>query len=328
MDFEQEFVESLKRQLIEMAVSEKTSVWVDSNVLGFASKADKNRLIKFTNLKTIPQVIEEVSRKSKAKEFLRKFRKKATVVGPSCFYGPRSSVVFKNAVKCCKLYSPMARVAAQRNFESSGSSSPVVNNSLRNATDESDIFENANAQNLAFSAMAAASGGAVPAPAANAVKRLEKSWLKYHRDRQRGLRENTYLWTDELLVANAIADACLNNRVAIILTTDWDANSIMKQYIDNVLASIVDLETQSPDMWWADFKKKSKGFDAFLRSRKHGVTDAICSGQIINAFKEGDVLVWQFSSENFWPFSFPQDFISRLSNMRYSWDGEKQIGQF
>lgn len=320
MDFEQEFVESLKRQLIQMAVNEKTNVWVDSNVVGFASKADKNRLIKFTNLRTVPQVIEEVSRKPKAREFLREFREKATVVGPSYFSCPRSTAVLKNAVGCCKQYSPMARVAAQKNFESSGSSSPVVNNSLLSATKESDIFDYAHAQNLAFSAMAAASGGAISAPAPNAVKRLEKSWLKYHRDRQRGIRENTYLWTDELLVANAIADACVNNRVTIILTTDWDANSIMKQYIDNVLSSIVDLETQNPEMWWTTFSKKSKSFDAFLRTRKHGVTDAICNGQIINAFKEGDVLIWQFSSENFWPFSFPEGFTNRLNSMRYSWE--------
>ena len=311
MSFELEMAESINQQLVQLALNQKTSLWVDSNVLMYSPKADKDRLLEFSELRTTLEVVHEVrKRPPKTSGFLVPFLDQAIVVGAEGFQAAGDSEVFAKASTYSKLYSPMTRVAIQDNLEANGSNSPIERNSLRDATLESSIFNQASLNEEISKALSEATGG-ILSPL-NGVKKLKKSWLEYHSKREKGIRQKTYIWTDELLVASAITDAVANNCVAIVLTNDWDPNVVMKQFIDNLIAAIVDRQTQEPEKWWQLYEKRCIDFDGFLASRRQKLTDAICEEDLFAGCQGGDVLVWQYPSNGFWPFSFDSQMLKEI----------------
>ena len=311
MNFELEMAKSLNDQLVQLAQNPKTSVWVDSNVLMYSPKADKDRLLSFSELRTTPEVVHEVSKRPpKTSGFLAPFLEQSVVVGADSFQAVGDGEIFAKASVCCKLYSPMTRVAIQQNLEANGSNSPIQRNVLRDATDESTIFNQASVNQEISEAISEATDG-VLSPMSG-VKKLKKSWLEYHNKREKGIRENTYIWTDEILVASAIADAFANNCVAILLTNDWDPNVVMKQFIDNVIAAIVDRQTQEPEQWWDLYEKRCGDYDSFLASRRQALTDAICAEDLFAGVQGGDILIWQYPKNGFWPFSFDSQMLNEF----------------
>ena len=313
MSFELEMAESINQQLFQLALNQKTSLWVDSNVLMYSPRTDKNRLLEFSELRTTPEVVYEVSKRPpKTSGFLDPFLDQAVVVGADSFCVAGDGEVFAKAATCCKLYSPMTRVAIQRNLEANGSNSPIENNLLRDATDDSTIFDQAEANQKISEAISVATDGALSPMRMAAVKKLKKSWLEYHAKREKGIREKTYIWTDELLVASAITDAFANNCVTIVLTNDWDPNVIMKHFIDNVIAAVVDRQTQEPEQWWKLYENRCGEFDHFLASRRQSLTDAICDGDLFAGCIGGDILIWQYPSNGFWPFSFDSQMLDEI----------------
>lgn len=311
MSFELEMAESINQQLFQLALNQKTSLWVDSNVLMYVPKAHKNRLLEFSELRTTPEVVHEVrKRPPKTSGFSDPFLRQAVVFGADSFAAAGDGEMFAMASTYCKLYSPMTRVAIQQNLEANGSNSPIEGNVLRDATLESSIFKQAGANEEISKAISEATDGVI-APM-NGLKKLKKSWLEYHNKREKGLREKTYIWTDELLVASAITDAFTNNCVAIVLTNDWDPNVVMKQFIDNLIAAMVDRQTQEPEQWWQLYKNRCEEFDRYLTSRRQALTDAICDEDLFAGCQGGDVLIWQYPSNGFWTFSFDRQMLEQI----------------
>ena len=311
MNFEREMAGVINQQLVQLAQNPRTSVWADSNVLMYSPKADKDRLLGFSELRTTPEVVHEVrKRPPKTSGFLAPFLEQAVIVGDDSFRAAGDGAVFDKVAVCCKLYSPMTRVAIQQNLEAIGSNSPILDNALVDATADSTIFNQASVNQEISEAISEATEG-VLSPMSG-LKKLKKSWLEYHNKREKGIREKTYIWTDELLVASAITDAFANNCVAIVLTNDWDPNVVMKQFIDNVIAAIVDQRTQEPEQWWDLYEKRCGDYDSFLASRRQMLTDAICDEDLFAGLQGGDVLIWQYPTNGFWPFGFDSQILKEI----------------
>lgn len=313
MNHEEYVTANLLQQIYSIADNSSSGIWVDSNVIMYSSKHDKERLLNFTELRTIPEVVAEVrKRPTETSSLLTPFLEKATVVGSDSFELAGEGKMFRNVSACCSFYSPLTRAAIERGNIASDSLSPFANNLLGKATDNSTIFHHAQAVDKVRAMLQRLSGGEMLSK--SGLEKLQKSWREYHNKRERGLRDATYLWTDELLVASAITDAFVNNCLAIILTNDWDPNVVMKQFLDNAIAASVDRETEDVECWWQAYADRCRQFDSYLHERHSCIAESICDNDLLRACQGGDVIIWQYPSPGIWFFSFDRTFIRHVSN--------------
>ena len=302
-------ITTLREQMYSLAAHASSGVWVDSNVLMYSSKPDKLRLLDFSELRTTLEVVAEVSKRpTEVSYFLAPFLEKALVVGADSFEMSESGKMFRQVSACCSSYSPLTRAAIQQGGVDSDSVSPFANNVLGKATGDSTIFEQAKFDDKVRAALKILTDDKWLSK--SGLEKLRKSWRDYHNKREGGIREKTYLWTDELLVASAITDAFSNNCISIILTNDWDPNVVMKQFADNVIAASVDRDGIDSESWWHQYAERTRQFDSYLLERRWRIAEAMCDEDLFGGCQGGDVIIWQYPSEGIWFFSFDQTFIN------------------
>lgn len=313
MDHELHALANLFQQVSSLAQAPNSGIWVDSNVIMYSSKADKQRLFDFSELRTVPGVVTEVrKRPTEVSYLLATFLEKATVVGDDSFELAGAGKMFRNVFACCSTYSPLTRTAIQQASNDIDSISPFANNILGKATDKSTIFDRAKSDDNLRAKLKLILGDEMLST--SGLKKLKLSWRDYHNKREGGLRNSTYLWTDEALVASAITDAFFNNCISIILTTDWDPNVIMKQFADNAIAASVDQFGVDPDSWKLYYAERCQQFDRFLHNRRGRIIEAICDNDLFGGCQGGDVIIWQYPSDRAWFFSFERTFIDLLGS--------------
>lgn len=313
MNYEVNTMPTLLQQMSSLAEHSSSGVWLDSNVIMFSKKPDKLRMLDFSQLRTTPEVVAEVRKRPKESGYLlAPFLEKALVVGPDSFEMVGEGKMFRNVSACCCLYAPLTRAAIKQGNIDSDSISPFANNVLGKATGKSTIFDHAKLVEKVRAALQPLVADEVLPK--SLLDKLQKSWRDYHNKREGGLRDRTYLWTDEILVASAITDAFSNNCISIILTNDWDPNVVMKQFADNAIAASIDEGGVDSEIWWQHYAERCQQFDSYLLERRSRIAEAICDKDLFGGCQGGDVIIWQYPSSGFWFFSFERAFIHQVGS--------------
>jgi len=290
-------------ELFKVGAADCVSTWVDANVLMYSSH--KSELLQFPTLKTVPQVVTEVEkRKPQQRYFFDQNRSRFDISTPT------DSGTYPHVWSCSSDYSPIVQQAIAENIAQNETESAVRNNKLHDATNESEIFDFG--RELTCSEFLD-TGFVIPEYVAN-QKGIEKSWFKYHNNRERRLSKDTYLWTDERVLAGAVSDAFDNQRISMILTTDNDMFSIMKQLMDNLIWSWI-ADVRRPEQSQERlFESVCAGLDHNLNLFRTELSLRIHDGDLPSFLTNRDVLIWLYPTERFVFFRSLDQFLSTEPN--------------
>ena len=290
-------------ELFKVGAADCVSTWVDANVLMYSSH--KSELLEFPNLKTVPQVVTEVAKRApKQRNFFEQNRSRFDISAPTV------SGTYPHVWSCSSDYSPIVQQAIAENITQNETESAVQNNKLNDATNESVIFDFG--RELAESEFVD-TGLVIPEYVAN-QKGIERSWFKYHNNRERRLSNDTYLWTDERLLAGAVSDAFDNQQISIVLTTDNDMFSIMKQLMDNLIWRWI-ADVRRPEQSQERlFESVCAALDHNLNLFRTELALRICDGELSSFLNNRDVLIWLYPTERFVFFRSLDQFLNTNPN--------------
>jgi len=267
----------------------------------YSKREYKMRLLRFPELRTVPEVAIEVrKREDKTSYLLDEFQKAGgLIVGRESFHNSAPDRFYEFVISHAASYSPATQAAIAENLKQNNSPSPIEHNALVIQT-----------EHLTF----------LPSPDVKrdkaACEKVRKSWYKYHREREQSVKDNSYLWTDEKLISSAITDGLVNNCVSLVLTNDWDPYTIIKQFMDNVIYQSVKLETG-----------KEAGVDVFdnLYDQRCSIVDRdnenrrsqqamtmLDGGALFEVCEPSDLFVWHYPTEKFLSFGFSKEFKNWL----------------
>lgn len=311
-EIQSEVREKTRLSLFALADDPRVGVWVDSNVMMYAQTNDKRRLLEFSQLRTVPEVGLEVGKRARKTSYLwDSFLAVGGVqVGLNSFkdlnLDKHLQLIFHHAA----CYSPLTQVAIAENLRRNGSSSPIENGALLAQTNHSSFLESADSM-LPISSLLG-----LTESHKDDCDKLRRAWFKYHREREQRLNAKTYRWTDETLVASAITDSVAHKCVSMILTTDWDAFVIIKQFADNVVYHAVSLECSSTnrgEVFQGLFNERCHYIDSYNSQKKFRQAAAILDGELFEACEPADLFIWHYPTDSYVSFAFPPDFISWLN---------------
>ena len=295
MDIENEIYEIKKdsdekivAELFKIGAADSVSVWVDANVLMYSSR--KQELLRFPNLKTVPQVVTEVEKRDpQQRDFFDQNRPRFEICHPI------ESGTYAQIWSCTSNYTPLVQQAIAENIAQDIPQSIVQSNKLNQTTNESTIFDFGR-DLMGFEI--ADTGVVVPEYLAN-QKGIEKSWFKYHNNRERRLSTDTYLWTDERVMAGAFSDALENIPISMVLTTDNDMFSIVKQLMDNMIWRWLEKSRRPEQSQERLFESVCTGLDHNLNLFRNEMVFKILDGELTSFLKERDMFIWLYPTEKF-----------------------------
>ena len=306
--------EKIRQELFSLAENPKVGIWVDSNIMMYSKNEFKNRLLKFPNLRTIPEVAKETRKRDKKTSYLldRFIETGGVLVGRNSFQANRLDPLYDLVLSHSASYSPITQGAISDNLRIKGSTSPIEYNALQNLTDDCDFLETLE-ETIDLTSLL----GLEEAHNTECEK-LRRAWFKYHREREKRVANKTYLWTDEKLVASAITDCFAHSCISFILSTDWDPYVIIKQFTDNIIYQSVKAQidlTEEPEAFDSLFKKRCDIIDNQNKKRRWDQSIAILDGELFDSCRSSDVFVWHYPSESFLSFSFPDTFKKWMSSV-------------
>ncbi len=311
-EIQSEVKEKTRLSLFALADDPHVGVWVDSNVMMYAPTTDKRRLLEFSQLRTVPEVGLEVGKRARKTSYLwDSFLDAGGVqVGLSSFKDLNLDQHFQCVFQHAACYSPLTQVAIAENLRRNGSTSPIENGALLAQTNQSSFLESADST-LPLSSLLGLS-----ASQKDECDKLRRAWFKYHREREQRLYEKTYLWTDETLVASAITDGIAHRCVSMILTTDWDAFVIIKQFADNVVYHAASLECSTAnrvEVFDGLFNERCHFIDSYNSQKRFRQAAAIFDGNLFETCEPADLFIWHYPTDSYVSYAFPPDFISWLN---------------
>ena len=300
--------EKMRSGLFALAEHPKVEVWVDANVMMYAKKEFKKRLLEFSKLRTVPEVTLEVGKRDEKTSYLlgEFYGVGGFTVGADSFKKLQLDALYNIVLSHAASYSPFTQRVITENLETNGSSSPIENNMLESSTNSSSFLETPeNATGIA-----AAFGLAAEHEAE--CKKLREAWFKYHREREQRVKAKSYLWTDEKLVASAITNGLANHCVSVILTTDWDPYVIIKQFIDNIVyqSCKVKLGGDGTEEFDILYRERCSDVDEQNIKRRAIQSMAILDGQLFESCEAANLFVWHYPTESYLSFHFSRDFQS------------------
>lgn len=305
MDIEKEIREiksetdsQIVKELFKACEDPRVTTWVDTNVLVFSGS--KQKLLKSSSLKTTQEVVAEVKKNdSQNPTFLHQNRARFEIPNTE------NNALYDQILSCCTTYSPLVQLAIDENRIENDEISAVKNNKLNAATDESVIFDFG--REVANSDIAN-TGIVLPEYLAN-QKGIEKSWFKYHNNRERRLSANTYLWTDERILAGGVAEAFGDNRISVILTTDNDMFSIVKQLMDNLIWRWIERFKRPEQVLDRLFDSACAGLDHNLSLYRTEMVVRILAGELTEFLCDRDFIIWLYPTHRFMFYRSLEQFL-------------------
>lgn len=224
---------------IEALSNESHISWlVDTNVILYG---DAERLLgKNLRIRTTPGVVSEVRKRDdnkRANEFVDVLiRNDAILTSESFGQAPQES--FEFLLGCSMHLSPAVRVI-EKKTERDGQQATTESSAraVERAALDGRLFTCELDKRLA-------QDGVFTEEELRLDKAKRKPWYRYPTKRRQREQEGTCIYTDETLVATAIAHALLLEKPTCLLSNDGDLQTIMKQCTDNILwaVSMMDCE--------------------------------------------------------------------------------------
>ena len=211
--------------------------FVDANVI-ISREAEKL----FSNLSRVSvteDVLHEVRKRPECKDankFVDDVEEFGEIVSEISFPEIEESVKF--LIDCSMSLAPGIRVKKQQLIETSDMSSDEAEiKAIEIVADEGWFFECGMIDEAVKKGLLSEEDAAID-------KATRRSWYKYPRKRREKQKEGDYRFSDERLLAFAVACAILNKAKICVLSNDTDCAAIMKQMSDNIIwtASAMDCE--------------------------------------------------------------------------------------
>ena len=261
---EQKFGEDVIRGL---AKNQDVRWFVDANVLirGTVTELFESA----ENVFVLAKVRKEVEKHEKAlrgKRFIHEVEKLGNIVDENWHednFGGTAKFIFD----CAREYTPAVRANKQWFIDEGMDPEQAEIRAIEKVAVEGNFFE-CDFKNEA------AEAGLISDKEAQINPRTRSSWFDYARKRRHRFASGEYGFTDEDLVATAIATSVLANKKVGILTADKDHSAIFKQATDNWIwsASAMDCELSKREVNFDEvvflWEQRCKDLDKFRQSCK------------------------------------------------------------
>jgi hypothetical protein len=222
--------------------------FVDANVIigGGAAKAltDRNRVV------TTPEIVEEVRKRPEcvpANRFIDGLVLNRSVVAKDAFAEWPGSIDL--ILGCATVLCPAIRYSQQQLIEDEGmGEEESEDRAIDRAAKDGDFFTSSMFDDMVKAGLLPEGQGAID-------RSSRRSFFRYPRKRRE--RAAAYRYSDESLLATAVANSLLKGDATCVLSDDADCVAIMKQMIDNLLWSMTFVVCK--------FRGEKLEFPAYLR---------------------------------------------------------------